>query len=236
MSRRSNQLTISPNTSWVATADKLPRDDDESMGLKAVSDGAQDFLVKGSFDAGLLRRCLGFATHRKRAERALLERALHDELTGLPRRDLLMDRLQEALKHTNRDHTEGALLFIDLDRFKQTNDTHGHAAGDAVLCAVAQRLRKVVRDSDTPARLGGDEFVVLLPILAAADDALAVGRKVMAAIALPVEFGGQSLAVSASIGVAQFRDAESSAQDLMSRADAAMYSAKASGRGTVRLL
>lgn len=214
----------------------LTGDTDEATGLKAVSDGAQDFLVKGSFDAGLLRRCLGFATHRKRAERALLERALHDELTGLPRRDLLMDRLQEALKHAQRVRSEGALLFIDLDHFKQTNDTHGHAAGDAVLCAVAQRLRKVVRASDTPARLGGDEFVVLLPILATTDDALAVGRKVLAAVAQPVEFGGQQLAVSASIGVTQFRNAELSAQDLMGRADAAMYSAKASGRGTVRLL
>jgi two-component system cell cycle response regulator len=214
----------------------LTGDEDEAVGLRAVVDGAQDYLVKGSFDAGLLRRCLRFAVHRKRAERALFERALHDELTGLPRRALLMDRLQEALKHFQRDRTAGALMFIDLDRFKEVNDIHGHAAGDAVLCAVADRLRATVRGSDTAARLGGDEFVVLLPRLASAEDALAVARKVAAAVAQPVEFAGRWLSVSASIGVAQFGDAELDAQQLMSRADAAMYSAKASGRGNVRLL
>jgi len=214
----------------------LTGDDDETVGLKAVDEGAQDYLVKGSFDGGLLRRCLGFAAHRKRAEIALLQRALHDELTGLPRRALLVDRLQEALKHARREKRVGALLFIDLDLFKQTNDTHGHAAGDAVLCAVAKRLRAAIRQSDTAARVGGDEFVVLLPLLACADDALAVGHKVMEALAQPVDFGGQALAISASIGVTRFTDVDETAHDLMSRADAAMYLAKTSGRGTVKLL
>ena len=214
----------------------LTGDDDESVGLKAVVDGAQDFLVKGSLDGGLLRRCLVFAAHRKRAERALLERALHDELTGLPRRALLMDRLQEAVKRARRGHSEGALLFIDLDHFKQTNDTFGHAAGDAVLCAVAKRLREGLRDTDTAARVGGDEFVVLLPNLHAAEDALMVGRKLMAALMQPLQFGQAQLAISASIGVAGFHDADTSAQDLVSRADAAMYAAKEAGRGAVRLL
>lgn len=211
----------------------LTGDDDETVGLTAVVDGAQDFLVKGSFDAGLLRRCLGFAVHRKRAERALLDRALHDELTGLPRRDLLLDRLQEAIKRAQRGRSEGALLFIDLDHFKQTNDRHGHAAGDAVLCAVAKRLRSTLRASDTAARMGGDEFVVLLPALHAAEDSLVVGHKLMAALTQPLAFGGQSLSIGASIGVAGFHDATQSAQELLSRADAAMYEAKAAGRGTV---
>lgn len=214
----------------------LTGDDDESMGLTAVVGGAQDYLVKGSFDAGLLRRCLGFSVHRKRAERALLERALHDELTGLPRRALLMDRLQEALKRAKRGHSEGALLFIDLDHFKLTNDTYGHAAGDAVLCAVAKRLQATVRASDTAARLGGDEFVVLLPLVAAAADAMAVGHKILAALLQPLDFAGRSLKISASIGIAQFHDAQTTAQQLMTRADAAMYAAKAAGRGTVQLL
>lgn len=214
----------------------LTGDDDEAVGLQAVVDGAQDFLVKGSFDGGLLRRCLGFAAHRKRAEHALLQRALHDELTGLPRRTLLMDRLQEAIKRARRGHTEGALLFIDLDHFKQTNDSFGHAAGDAVLCAVAGRLRAALRGADTAARVGGDEFVVLLPNLHAADDALMVGRKLMAALTQPLQFGADQLAISASIGVAGFNDAHSSAQELMGRADAAMYAAKKSGRGGVRVL
>jgi diguanylate cyclase (GGDEF)-like protein len=214
----------------------LTGDDSESVGLTAVVDGAQDYLVKGSFDAGLLRRCIGFAAHRKRAERALLERALHDELTGLPRRALLLDRLQEALKRARRGHSEGALLFIDLDRFKQINDTHGHAAGDAVLCEVAQRLLGSLRDSDTAARLGGDEFVVLLPSVAAADHAVAVGQKLLEALAKPLAFNGHALAITASIGVTRFNGTGETAEGLMQRADAAMYAAKEAGRGMVRVL
>ena len=214
----------------------LTGDDSETVGLSAVVDGAQDFLVKGSFDAGLLRRSLSFAAHRKRAERALLQRALHDELTGLPKRELLLDRLQEALKRAQRGHSEGALLFIDLDRFKQINDSHGHAAGDAVLVEVSCRLRAALRGSDTAARMGGDEFVVLLPTVAAPHDALAVGRKLLESLAQPLVHHGQALALSASIGVAVFRGTDDTAEQLMARADAAMYAAKEAGRGSVRLL
>ncbi len=214
----------------------LTGDDDEQLGLAAVVEGAQDFLVKGSFDARLLRRCLGFAAHRKRAERALLQRALHDELTGLPKRALLLDRLQESLKRSQRGHHQGALLFIDLDHFKSINDTQGHAAGDIVLCTVAERLTRCIRDSDTAARLGGDEFAVLLPHVLAADSALAVGHKIMAALAQPLELNGQMVAISASIGVSYFDDARLSALQVVERADQAMYAAKAAGRAEVRLL
>lgn len=214
----------------------LTGDDSEAVGLSAVVDGAQDFLVKGSFDGGLLRRSLSFAAHRKRAEHALLQRALHDELTGLPKRELLLDRLKEALKRAERGNTEGALLFIDLDRFKQINDTHGHAAGDAVLVEVSRRLSAALRGSDTAARMGGDEFVVLLPTVAAPQDALAVGRKLLERLARPLLHNGNELPISASIGVAAFRGAEETAQALMARADAAMYAAKEAGRGAVRLL
>lgn len=227
--------TIRPYASESAIV-VLTGDQDEEVGLKAVVDGAQDFLVKGSFDGGLLRRCIGFAGHRKRAERALLQRALHDELTGLPRRALLMDRLQEAVKRSQRGHSEGALLFIDLDRFKHTNDTFGHAAGDAVLCAVADRLRAVIRESDTAARIGGDEFVVLLPTVHAAEGAMRVALKLMDVLAQPLPYGQAELAISVSIGVAEFHGTEVAAQELMSRADAAMYAAKAAGRGTVQRL
>jgi diguanylate cyclase (GGDEF)-like protein len=214
----------------------LTGDDDELVGLKAVVEGAQDFLVKGSFDGGLLRRSLGFAAHRKRAERALLERALHDELTGLPRRALLMDRLQEAIKRTRRGCSEGALLFIDLDHFKQINDTFGHATGDRVLCVVAERLRGALRETDTAARVGGDEFVVLLPSLQAAEDGLMVGGKLLAALMQPLQLGQHEISVSASVGVASFHDSHCDPQELVSLADAAMYAAKKSGRGGVMML
>ncbi len=212
----------------------LTGDDSEALGLAAVVDGAQDYLVKGSFDAGLLRRSIVFSAHRKRSERALLERALHDELTGLPRRALFLDRLREALKRAQRNRTEGAVLFIDLDHFKQINDAHGHAAGDAVLCAVGQRLLHALRDIDTVARLGGDEFVVLLPSVAAADDALAVSHKVLQAVSQPLLHHGHLLEVGASVGLANFRGDDETAAMLMNRADAAMYSAKSAGRGSVR--
>ena len=214
----------------------LTGDDTEAVGLAAVAAGAQDFLVKGSFDAGLLRRCIGFAGQRKRMELALLQRSLQDDLTGLPRRALLIDRLQEALKRCAREHSAGALLFVDLDHFKQVNDQHGHAGGDAVLRQVADRLRTSLRASDTAARVGGDEFVVLLPTVAHAGDALAVGAKLLAALAQDAKYGGRAVQVSASVGVAHFDGAGETAAQVMHRADLAMYAAKGAGRGQVWVL
>ena len=214
----------------------LTGDDTETVGLAAVAAGAQDFLLKGSFDAARLRRCIGFAGQRKRMELAMLLRSLQDDLTGLPRRALLIDRLQEALKRGARDHTAGALLFVDLDHFKQINDQHGHAAGDAVLRWVADRLRTAVRASDTAARVGGDEFVVLLPTLAHAVDALTVGAKLLAALAQRCEYGGHVVPVSASVGVAHFQGTGETAAQVMHRADLAMYAAKNAGRGRIFVL
>lgn len=214
----------------------LTGDDTETVGLAAVAAGAQDFLVKGSFDAALLRRCIGFAGQRKRMELAMLQRSLQDDLTGLPRRALVVDRLQEALKRCARDHTAGALLFVDLDHFKQVNDQHGHAIGDAVLRQVADRLRAALRASDTAARVGGDEFVVLLPTVAHADDALAVGVKLLAALAQDGAYEGRAVQVSASVGVAHFEGTGETAAQVMHRADLAMYAAKSAGRGQVFVL
>lgn len=211
----------------------LTGNDNAPMGLDAVASGAQDFLVKGSFDGAMLHRAIAFAAHRKRTEVALLDRALHDELTGLPRRALLIDRLQGALQQSARTGHPGAVLFVDLDGFKQVNDAHGHAAGDALLVAVARRLCAAVRRSDTVARLGGDEFVVLLSSTYASGDAADVGQKLLQAILQPVPFAGQGLSVSASIGVATFLGETPGAEQLMQQADAAMYAAKAAGTGQV---
>ena len=214
----------------------LSGNDDEQVGLSAVVAGAQDYLVKGSYDSGLLRRALQYAAHRKRVEQELVKRAMQDQLTGLPTRALLLDRLRMALGAATRNHGRGALLFVDLDRFKQVNDVHGHAAGDAVLRAVAERMRRSVRASDTVARVGGDEFIVLLPQINQNDDSETVARKLLAAVGEPVLYEGEELAVGASIGLVEFEEGESgSAEDLIAQADEAMYEAKRGGRATVRL-
>jgi diguanylate cyclase (GGDEF)-like protein len=212
----------------------LSGNEDDRVGLEAVIAGAQDYLVKGHCDAGELRRALLYARHRKQVETALVRRALHDTLTGLPTRALLHDRLDMALRRAGRNALRGALLFVDLDRFKQVNDRHGHAAGDALLKGVAARLVDAVRASDTVARVGGDEFVVLLPEISHDNDSEQVARKLIAAAEEPVEHAGELLAVSASVGVVEFEGAGVAADELMRRADAAMYEAKRAGKSTVR--
>ena len=182
----------------------LSGNNSDETGLAAVIAGAQDYLVKGSFDAGLLGRALRYAVHRKKVELALIERLLHDELTGLPKRRLLLDRLEVAMHRCARDGSTGALQFIDLDRFKQINDLHGHLAGDKVLRVVSQRLTSGVRGSDTVARLGGDEFAVLLPNEARLLDALAIGEKLLKAVSAPMDVNGTSLEVSASLNISRY--------------------------------
>ena len=204
--------------------------DSGAMGLDAMSSGAQDFLVKGQFNAETLQRAIAFAAQRKRAERALVARALTDELTGLPRRALLLDRIHAATRLMRREGGSGALLFIDLDGFKAVNDSAGHAAGDHVLRVIAQRLQQAMRASDTVARLGGDEFVVLLPYLTRAYDAAAVGAKLLASIEQDIAFDVRVLSVSASIGVAAFDGSCDSPEQLLRQADQAMYQAKREGK------
>lgn len=212
----------------------LTGDESAPIGLDAVGSGAQDFLVKGSFDATQLRRSIAFATQRKRSELALLERSLRDELTGLPRRTLLLDRLQGACRHARRTGETSALLFIDLDGFKQVNDQHGHDAGDAVLCCIAQRLVSGVRSNDSVVRLGGDEFVVLLMSAHSLDAAEAVAHKLLTALQQPVAYQGRLLQVSASIGVTQVLADSDSPEALLRRADGAMYEAKRNGKARVQ--
>jgi len=158
-------------------------------------------------------------------ERARFQ-AEHDALTGLPNRVLLFDRLSEALRDSRRRGTQVGVLFIDLDRFKPINDTHGHAAGDTVLQSIAERLKRSVRDTDSVARLGGDEFVVVLRDVEAPDHARQVAHEIQAALTKPIWLSGLSVRVSASIGVALGPQAGETAEDLLHRADQAMYAAK----------
>lgn len=160
--------------------------------------------------------------------------ALHDQLTGLPNRHSLNERLDAALTRAARSHDPVALLFIDLDGFKRVNDEFGHAAGDEVLCEVAKRLQLAVRATDVVARFGGDEFVVLLDTEVDSDTPDVVCSRVLAALASPCTFDNGQAVIGASIGVAMHPPLPNQADDLIRRADAAMYLAKQAGKGCVR--
>ncbi|MDA8519653.1 EAL domain-containing protein [Acidovorax sp. NCPPB 4044] len=187
---------------------------------------------------GLLSVCRDI-TDRKKAEQQIELLAFFDALTGLPNRRLLLDRLQRASAACQRNHQLGALLFIDLDNFKDLNDTLGHDMGDRLLVLVAQRLQECVRTSDTVARFGGDEFVVMLESLdgdvaQAALQAEQVAEKLLAQLNQPFPMGAQEHYSTPSIGITLFGDQRRSVDELLKRADLAMYQAKAAGRNTQR--
>ena len=191
------------------------------------------------FDAdGRLCGSIGIArdiSERKEAELHMAFLAHHDQLTGLPNRALLAERVQRAILAAERSNDKLALMFIDLDRFKPINDAHGHAIGDDVLCVVAERIRTAVRAADTVARIGGDEFVVLLDSLADAAAALQVAAKIHSALRQPMQIEGLSLLVSSCIGIALYPEHGSTGDVLLLRADQAMYAAKEEGRNGIRL-
>jgi diguanylate cyclase (GGDEF)-like protein/PAS domain S-box-containing protein len=173
-------------------------------------------------------------TDRKRAEEHTRHLAEHDFLTDLPNRVLFVDRLQQALAAARRHHSAVALMFVDLDRFKLINDSHGHQLGDAVLKEVAARLARCVRGVDTVSRQGGDEFVIILADVGGADQAAHVAGSVMAAVAQPLHAGGVVLALSVSIGIALYPGDGEDGDTLLARADVAMYHAKQDGRNAFR--
>ena len=188
-------------------------------GVAASATVATGATVSGAILAGYLVGLL-----RERADTEL--QATHDALTGLPNRTLVVDRLERAISHARRGGTSLAVLFVDLDRFKDINDTFGHAAGDELLGAVATRLSRCVRDEDTVARLSGDEFVLLLPHLAQPEDALEVARRILDSLGQPVAIAGERMLVAGSIGVATYPADGSTPDELLESADAAMYRAK----------
>jgi diguanylate cyclase (GGDEF)-like protein len=184
----------------------------------------------------LVSRLAGMADHAATAfqNSSLLElvqrQALHDPLTGLPNARLLEDRVNVALAGARRERHAAALMFLDLDHFKPVNDTHGHAAGDAVLVEVGHRLQQALRAGDTVARLAGDEFVILLPCVADRDHAEVVARKINSALEGPFTTNGDELHITASTGLALFPDDGGDYRTLLREADLAMYRAKADGR------
>lgn len=173
-------------------------------------------------------------SERKRIEEQVRHQAEHDALTGLPNRILFLDRLHQALATWRRQGNRCAVMFLDLDKFKAINDTHGHQAGDVVLREVAARVCACVRQVDTISRLGGDEFVVLLSDIKGADQAAHVAVALPEAVARPIDVGGKEVTLSASVGIALCPDDGADVETLLHHADVAMYHAKQNGRGTFR--
>jgi diguanylate cyclase (GGDEF)-like protein len=175
-------------------------------------------------------------TDRKLVEDELIRRAAHDPLTGLPNRQLLIDRLGMALARMHRDPGAGVtVVFIDLDGFKLVNDTRGHPVGDALLIEVARRLTRAVRPSDTVARYGGDEFVVVLNGVTAREEILGSAERLATALTPAYGLAGAPFTVTASLGAAVCMDPSVPPDDVIREADAAMYRAKWSGKNRIEL-
>jgi len=174
-------------------------------------------------------------TALKVKEAFLSHRALHDPLTGLPNRVLLLDRLEASLARIRRHHAHLAVLYLDLDRFKTVNDNLGHEVGDRLLQVVGQRLQQTLRPSDSVARLGGDEFAAILNDLHDPGEAMQVAERLLAVISEPIDLGGSTLVTTVSIGIAGADGGDTSAGELLRRADFAMYSAKDHGRARVEI-
>ncbi len=185
-------------------------------------------------DGNLLRHIHIFndISEQKAAEEVVRHRAFHDELTGLPNRSLLMERLARALHHAGRGEHLLAALFLDLDDFKRVNDTLGHQAGDELLRLVARRLDTRLRERDTLARLGGDEFVVVLEGLSHPAQAARVAEGLVETLLEPFTVAGESVRIGVSVGVAL---PPGDGEALLKAADVAMYRAKDAGRNTWRL-
>jgi two-component system, cell cycle response regulator len=213
--------------------------------LRALASGAKDFISKPYDLVEVKTRIHNMLEMRlmykwlKASNRELESLALHDPLTGLPNRRLVMDRLKHAMLSSARTGDHCALMFLDLDHFKTLNDTLGHEAGDLLLKQVALRLHDCVREGDTVARLGGDEFVVLLEGLSshspeANQQAKGVSNKILAAFADPFSLGDNRCTSSASIGVTVFKGDHEPIDKLLKKADQAMYEAKTTSRNTAR--
>ena len=199
------------------------------MDKSMISMGAADYLPKSELTPALLERIIRHAIDRKHSEREMARLAIQDPLTGLGNRAMLEDNLDRAMARAERNRAGLAVLFLDLNRFKEINDSLGHHVGDELLQTVARRLKKLTREDDVVARMGGDEFVIILENLATPEDASVVAVVLLDAISVPIEAAGTSLVVSASIGIATFPESAASRIELMQHADMALYEAKKAG-------
>lgn len=206
----------------------------EEVAVEAMRLGAHDYLMKNNLIrlVPAIQRELHDANERyarRIAEQTLRHQAYHDVLTGLPNRWLLRDRMEQALAYVRKKDLQMGVLFLDLDRFKNLNDTLGHLVGDHLLRAVADRLKKVLSAWDTIARLGGDDFVLLLPDIKQKSVLEDKARELLALFEIPFELSGKSIYLDVSIGIAAYPDNGQDSDTLLKNAEATMYYAKAQG-------
>ena len=225
-------------TTVIETAPDLPvvilsGAEDEALALRAVKAGAQDYLSKGATTGDVLTRSIRYAIERKHSELQIKRMAYRDSLTQLPNRTMLMEHLDSALKRAQREKLVAGLFFVDIDHFKQINDTLGHQAGDEVLRQLGERLRRTLRSNDVLARLSGDEFVAVVEVKRRAG-LLPIAEKLQQQLKTPFLVAGRELFVTASIGVSSYPIDGTEPQKLLRNADRAMYQAKAEGRDTYR--
>jgi diguanylate cyclase (GGDEF)-like protein len=205
--------------------------EDEAISLRSVKAGAQDYLVKGHIDGANLHRVIRYAIERKRTELELVRLAHFDQLTSLPNRTLLRERVDHALARAMRAGSGVATLILDMDRFKEINDMLGHEIGDKLLVEAARRIRASVRDQDTVARLGGDEFAVVLEGVSEAKEVLPVIERIIESLGEVNTIDGHEVNTSTSVGIAMYPENGNNLSELLRAADLAMYQAKSSGRG-----
>ncbi|MDX1588562.1 MAG: EAL domain-containing protein [Oleiphilaceae bacterium] len=206
----------------------------ETLDDEVMTRGASDYLPKEELSTSLLQRVIRHAIEHKNSELALQRLAKHDSLTGLGNRLLFEEILSYSLARSQRFDRQLAVLFLDLDRFKEVNDTLGHPVGDQLLRQVAERIRNGVRECDVVARMGGDEFTMLLDDIPDFEAARVVAEKLVASLGEPMQVSGNILNLSASVGIALYPDNGDTAVALMQKADMALYAAKARGAGNIQ--
>ncbi len=220
----------------------LTGQEDRKVYIETMKAGSVDYLIKGKIDAFLLERSIHYAIERKKAQERVLFLAYYDDVTSLPNRLLFRDRVRQAIAYASRYKKRFAVLFLDLDNFKQVNDTLGHSAGDILLKEVACRLSSCVRESDSiarystddptavVARLGGDEFIILLTEITHGRDAAKVAQRILDLLSKPFKLDRQKVFITASIGITIYPLDGEDTESLLKNADIAMYHAKNRGK------
>ncbi len=203
---------------------------DQAFAIKTMQHGAQDYLVKGQGDGHLMLRAINYALERKQIEQRLTLLAHFDSLTGLANREYFNLTMARTLAQAKRKNQKLGVMFLDLDYFKEINDTLGHLVGDKLLVSIAERLKSCVRSVDFIARLGGDEFVIILDDIQSPKATMNIADKILATLSKSVEIDHHEVFISCSIGITFFPDDASNVNDLLKHADVAMYKAKSKGR------